>query len=88
MHVLAEWVLVFEQSVVVGVLGDSTAVPLLLVFRVLWNKRFVEPTNLLGGRLLPLGTLLGQVLAIEDALLHRLLFEDALNSGRVEIDLT
>ena len=87
MHVLAEWVLVFEKTVVVGILGDRTAVSLLLVLGVLWDEWLVEPANLLGGRLLPLGTLLGNVLSVEDALLHRLLFEDALNSFRVEIDL-
>ena len=45
------------------------------------------PADLLGSGLLPLAPLARNRLSIDNALLHRLLLENAVNSGWIKLDL-
>ena len=71
MNITTEWVLVFEQLVAISVSCDRAGCPMLELLRVLMGHHlFAVPTNLLGGRLLPLAALLRKSLAVHNPLLH------------------
>ena len=87
MHILAKWVLVLQEAVAVCVLGDGAAVAHLLVVGIPLKKGLRVPANLLSSCLRELASLPRLALRVQNALLHRLLLEHAVNSGGVEIEL-
>ena len=84
MNILTEWILFLSESIVVSILSDSTAISGLLVVRVRRDKWVREPTDFLGGCLLPLAPLTRVSAASGDSSLHGLLLEDLVDAGGVE----
>ena len=83
MDISTEWVLVLQQSVVIGILSDVASLSRFLIVLILGHKFCRVPSDLLSRSLLPLGTLAWDALRGADTFLHRLHLENSVNSRRV-----
>lgn len=85
-HIAAERVLFLSPVVVILPVGDVVALATSVDLWPLRDKGIRVPSDLLGSRLIPGTTLAWDSLATQDASLHRLLLEHAVNSGRIVLE--
>ena len=86
-YVPTEWVPFLGQLVIVCISRDCATTTTRVCFRIGGHQRVHIPADLLRGSLLPFTALPWDALRIDDALVHRLLLEDAVNSSWIVLHL-